>query len=105
MPIGFVRTQLPGELGPLSARAIARRRHAAPCVGEGNCPASRRLHGFPMRRSPILFASLIVCSGCSIDEVKGDEGGAGTIRLDLGTGKDSFWIDTDGVSPEVPGCH
>jgi hypothetical protein len=58
-----------------------------------------------MRQHAILFACLgLGCAACQIDDTD-DEGGPGTVELDLGTGKDTFWIDTDGVSPEIPGCH
>lgn len=32
-------------------------------------------------------------------------GCVGDIDLDLLTGDDTFWTDTDGVNPFVPGCH
>lgn len=51
---------------------------------------------------------VIVCLGLLVPACSGDdteEGGAGTIPLDLGAGEDTFWIDTDGVAPEVAGCH
>lgn len=54
---------------------------------------------------------LIVCLGlfsvgCSSDDTPPeDDEGPGTIPLDLGAGKDTFWIDTDGVEPELAGCH
>jgi hypothetical protein len=58
------------------------------------------------RHHSILLACLGVLSpACSSDDAPEDEAGPGTIPLDLGTGADSFWIDTDGVDPEVAGCH
>lgn len=48
----------------------------------------------------------LVSAACSNhDETEDPEAGPGTYTLDLGRGEDSFWIDTDGVSPEVAGCH
>lgn len=54
---------------------------------------------------------LIACVGLSVlgcsneSTLEEHETGAGTITLDLGAGHDSFWSDTDGVDPEVAGCH
>lgn len=35
----------------------------------------------------------------------GHDGPPGTIPYDGGTGRDSWWEDTDGVDPELAGCH
>jgi hypothetical protein len=43
--------------------------------------------------------------GCSEDVTDEPVEDGGTFVLDLGSGTDSFWIDTDGVDPEVAGCH
>src|SRR6188508_2481651 len=60
----------------------------------------------------ILFAACLglLSAACSdndtnLDTNDEDPHGGGTIELDLGTGTDSFWADTDGVDPEVAGCH
>ncbi|HVK88899.1 MAG TPA: hypothetical protein VM513_32490 [Kofleriaceae bacterium] len=57
-----------------------------------------------MQKQSILIAWLALVPGCS-DDSPVDEDLPGTIPLDLGTGEDSFWIDTDGVEPELAGCH
>ena len=46
----------------------------------------------------------LLASACDSDDTE-EEAVEGTIPLDLGTGRDSFWIDTDGVEPEIAGCH
>lgn len=62
-----------------------------------------------VQQHSILIACLcLMASGCESDDTTGlpeDDAVGGTIPLDLGTGEDSFWIDTDGVDPEVAGCH
>lgn len=58
-----------------------------------------------LQQHSIRIACLALLSlGCS-DEDAGEHGDGGTFVLDLGSGMDSFWIDTDGVAPEVAGCH
>ncbi|HEX5058208.1 MAG TPA: hypothetical protein VFV99_02555 [Kofleriaceae bacterium] len=63
------------------------------------------------QHSIVFVACLgLVSAACSdndtnLDTNDEDPEGGGTIELDLGGGTDSFWADTDGVDPEVAGCH
>src|SRR5436190_22294095 len=81
-----------------------------------DCRTSNRGHGVERTSLPrkysmvqqlsILIACVLLAPGCSDDDSdEPEEDGDGTLVLDLGSGRDSFWIDTDGVDPEVPGCH
>jgi hypothetical protein len=44
-------------------------------------------------------AELAACTGGNVPE------GAESCLLDLGTGEDTYWSDTDGVDPGTAGCH
>lgn len=44
-------------------------------------------------------SSLAACTGGNVPQ------GATNCLLDLGTGEDTYWADTDGVDPGVAGCH
>jgi hypothetical protein len=44
-------------------------------------------------------AELAACTGGNVPE------GAENCLLDLGTGKNTYWSDTDGVDPGTAGCH
>ena len=62
----------------------------------------------------LLLTTIILCGhGCNEAGKPPSEGAAGmpgalgtfTLSLENGTGKDSYWIDSDGIAPGIAGCH
>lgn len=62
------------------------------------------LNGFRV----VLFGAFISSSAFAYDcpKEKGTLPGCiGSVKLDKLTGGNTFWTDSDGIDPMVPGCH